>query len=481
MNLSNLLKKYQALSSPVKASVWFVICNVLQRGVSMITVPIFTRILTTEQYGVASVYHSWQQMITVFATLNLYYGVFNNGMTKYPKDRDGYLSSLQSLASVITLVILAVYLVTYKFWNEIFNLPTNLMLVMFVDIFFTSAFAFWSARQKYDYKYKSLVGITLFIAVGSPILAVICILLVERSAEARILSFALVNIIVGACLYYSNLKKGKKFFDAEYWKYALCFNIPILPHYLSQTFLQQSGRIMIADMEGEGKAAIYSVAYSVAMLMLLVTNGINNTYIPYTYKCLKNNKYDSLKKNTNYLVVFVGICVLFMMLFGPEVIKIFATSEYYEAIWIIPPVSLAVYFMFLYPLFGNIEFYYEEKKYVTIASVIGAVANILLNIVLIDKFGYIAAGYSTLLCYILFSVCHYVFMKKVINKNIPNTEVYNMKFIGAFSCVVIVAMVYVLMIYKWFIARWMTAIVLLLALLIRRNDVIRVLKELGKK
>jgi O-antigen/teichoic acid export membrane protein len=104
-------KKYNAIPAPVKASIWFTICNVLQKGISMITVPVFTRLLTTDQYGVYSVYQSWYSIITVFATLNLYYGVFNNGMIKYKDDRDRFTSSMQGLTTTITLALFVVYLV----------------------------------------------------------------------------------------------------------------------------------------------------------------------------------------------------------------------------------------------------------------------------------------------------------------------------------------------------------------------------------
>ena len=102
--MKKILNKYHSLSNPVKASIWFTICNVLQKGISMITVPVFTRLLTTEQYGVYSVYQSWYSIIGVFATLNLYYGVFNNGMIKYEKDKNAFTSSMQGLTTTVTAI-----------------------------------------------------------------------------------------------------------------------------------------------------------------------------------------------------------------------------------------------------------------------------------------------------------------------------------------------------------------------------------------
>lgn len=481
MNIRILFQKYKNISAPVKAGLWFAICNILQKGISMITVPIFTRILTTKQYGVFSVYQSWSQIIMVFATLNLYCGVFNNGMIKYEDDKDGFTSSAQGLTTITSAGLFIIYYIFKDFWNSLFELSTNMMVVMFVEIFFVAIFSLWSARQRYEFKYKDLIIITMIMSFVSPLIGIFAVLSTDFKAEARILSFALVNIAVGIFLCIRNYKAGRTFFKAEYWKYMLLFNLPLVPHYLSQIVLQQSDRIMISKIVGKDEAAIYSVVYNVSTIMLLVTTAINNTFIPYTYKTIKEKKYDKLKSNTNILVILVGMCVFFVMAFGPEIIKIFAPKEYYEAIWIIPPVATTVYFMFLYPLFGNVEFYYEKNKFVMVASTIGAVSNIIMNLFFIRIFGYIAAGYTTLVCYIMFSACHYLFMKKILRQKLPGIKLYDIKFIFIFSLIVLTVMCVMLCIYELTILRYLLIIAMTVVLIIKRKYFINALINIKNK
>ena len=78
-NKYNVLKKYSELPIPLKASFWFLITGFLQKGISVITTPIFTRLLSTSEYGQLSIYNSWAGIITIFATLNLSAGVFMRG------------------------------------------------------------------------------------------------------------------------------------------------------------------------------------------------------------------------------------------------------------------------------------------------------------------------------------------------------------------------------------------------------------------
>jgi len=248
--MNKLLDKYKSLPLPVKAGLWFTICNFIQKGISFITVPIFTRVMTTEQFGTVSVYNSWMSLLTVFLTLNLFYGVFNNGMTKYEDAREEYTSSMQGLVTVISLLCFGIYFSFQGFFNNLFELSTALICVMFVEILIHSSLSFWAARQRFEFRYKLLVVITLSVAVLGSITSLIAVFLTESKAEARIISHAGIVVLICGGLYVYNLVKGKRFYHWKFWKFALLFNIPLIPHYLSIMVLSQSDRIIISKLVG---------------------------------------------------------------------------------------------------------------------------------------------------------------------------------------------------------------------------------------
>ena len=172
-------------------------------------------------------------------------------------------------------------------------------------------------------------------------------------------------------------------------------------------------------------------------------------------------------------------CMLVVIIcFGPEIIRIFASPAYYEARWIIPPVALSVYFTFLYTLFGNVEFYYEANKFIMVASVFGAVVNVILNYIFIPMFGYIAAGYTTLFCYILFSVSHYLFHIKVLNKMTDGVRVYDMKFIVLISAAMVIFALSVVFVYDVIIVRYAIIAAICTVMFIKRNYFIEKIKSL---
>jgi O-antigen/teichoic acid export membrane protein len=122
--VTGIIKKYKNLPDGVKASLWFTICSILQKGISFITVPIFTRMLSTEEYGVISLFSSWQSVLSIFATLNLSYQIFNNGMVKYENDRDGYTTAMLGLSNLTTTILFVVYLIFRVPLNKLFEIES---------------------------------------------------------------------------------------------------------------------------------------------------------------------------------------------------------------------------------------------------------------------------------------------------------------------------------------------------------------------
>lgn len=473
IRLVNLLDRYKRLSQPVKASFWFIVCSILQKGISLISTPIFTRLLTKEQYGVYTVYQSWYSIIAIFATLSLNCGYFVNGLTKYSDRKNEFVSSMQGLATTATILVFAVYCLCPSFWNRQLKMDTLFVLLVFVELLFVPAYQFWMVEQRYEYRYRGLIAVTLFIACASPLIGVVTVLNTEYKAEARVLSYVLVQVAVGLVFYIRNMWRGRRPFNGEYWRYALRFSIPLIPHYLSQIVLQQSDRIMINDMVGTGEAAVYGVAYTLSTLMIIVTNAVEASFTPYCYKSLKAKKYDGIRSNAAGLIVFVAACCLGVSLLGPELIAILASAEYAEAVWIIPPVSASVYFMFLYNVFGVMQFYYEYTQFAMVASCVAAAMNVGLNYVFIAKYGYIAAGYTTLVCYLVFAIAHIVVSTWIARKKTNGMGMCDLKLCVIVTAVLLAVTLACNVLYQLPVVRYGLIAFALVGLVLFRKKLIR--------
>ena len=143
---SGIIDRYKALPKQVKASVWFLICSFLQRGISVLTTPIFTRLLSTAEYGSYNVFYSWLGIVTLFVSLNLYAGVFGQGLVKFDKERTVFASSLQGLTVTLVFAWTVIYLIFRDFWNNLFSLTTVQMLAMLLLVWTSAIFGFWATE-----------------------------------------------------------------------------------------------------------------------------------------------------------------------------------------------------------------------------------------------------------------------------------------------------------------------------------------------
>lgn len=482
--INKLLKGYASFSVATKAAIWFVFCNVMQKGIATITVPIFTRMLTTDEYGVYSIYLSWFNIFTIVTSLNLYYGVFNNALNRIQdkNERDRYVSSMQGLTISLTIVLALVYLPFQSFWSDLLGLNKLILWLMLAELMVEPAIQFWAARQRFEYKYKIMVTVTLIKSALNPVLGFILVFAEsDDKAFARILSIVIVEVVFAGCIMVYQFVRGRIFFDKANWKYALGFNIPLIPHYLSGTILNQGDRIMIENMEGESEVGIYSVAYSVGMLVQLFTNAINNSLTPWMYDKLNRKEYKNIRKVVNCILLFLGGIIIMLCFFVPELIRIFAAEEYYEAIYVVPPVASSVYFIFLYNIFAIPQMYYERQKFMSVASIIAAVLNILLNLAFIPIFGYYAAGYTTVVSYIIYSIGHFWFSRKVCMDEIGNFELFDSKAILLISAGVMSCSVIFVFLYKYMIIRYILATILCLVAIVQRKTIVDMIKLIRKR
>lgn len=479
--MRSFLDKYKNMSVQAKAALWFVACSFLQKGISFVTVPIFTRMMSTDEYGLYSLYLSWFQVLTIITSLNLFYGVLDNGMTKFDDDRDRYIAAMQGITISLTSICFIIYLCARGFWNTVLGLSPLLIGLMFIEMYVSPALSFWSGRQRFEYKYKRLVIITLLRSLLNPLLGILLVYFVNPTATSRVTAMVFVEIIICGTIMVFQFIKGKTFFDKKYWKYALSLAFPMLPHYLAGTILNQGDRIMIEKMVSTSAVAYYSVAYSIGMLVHIFTNAINSAMTPWLYQKMKSKDLSATKEVLNGLLLFVAVISFCMMIVSPELVLIFGSGKYIQGQYVIPPVAGSVFFIFLYGVFSLPQFYYEKTKFLMVASISAAIVNIGLNYYFIKLFGFVAAGYTTLACYILYSLGHFLVSRKVLSQELPGQTLFDIKTIGALSLSIILTAALINIVFPYTIIRYAILVGVLAIVVIKRKTIVNNLSIIKKK
>lgn len=477
IRIQRLKKKYKELNLPVRAALWFTVCQFLQKGINMVTTPVFTRLLSTSEYGIASTYGSWSEVFVIIICLSTWRGILN--LYKDHSDKDRVLTSVLSLSVTISITWFAILIILFPVLKDIIQIPFLLYLGAVVSSASQNIIVAWTVRKQYDYVYKPIITVTMINTIVSSVGGALLVAFVSRSAEGRIIPQILCTVGTAIVILFIYWRKYGLQIDKKIWIFCLSFAIPLLPHYLSEVVLHSSDRIMINAMCGSSDVAIYSVAYSVGSLVLLVASSINSVFAPYQYQQIKAQEYRKLATHTDVIIGFIALCCCGLIMFSREIVLIFGGLKYVDSIIIVVPIAMGVFYNYLFQIFARVQEYYEEKHTIVIASLSCAGLNLLLNYIFIPIFGFSAAAYTTLFCYFTFCFLHYVFYRRVCIKNIGH-EIYDIKGLViisvAFSGVAVAAS----FVDKIPILKYILLLMALLICLVKKNDIIVFIKKMKK-
>lgn len=470
-------KILKSLPRGMKASIAFFFASVITKGLAYITTPIYTRLLSADEYGQVSVFLTWENMFGIIAMFCLSYGVFNNGMLDYQGRRDEYSFSMLILSNLITCCFLGIVLCLYPFLEQWIGLNRQLIILMGLIFLFQPAYNFWTGRQRYELRYKASTIWTIVIAIFPTLVSFVCIAAWRNNRlYGRIWGSGVTQIIIYSGFYIYLGIKSKWKIEVKYWKAAFLFNLPLIPHYLSTNLLGSADKLMISRLVSASATAYYSVAYSVASVGAIVWTAINASLIPYTYEKCKEKDYRSISTVTMPILTLFAIICIFVIMLAPEVVALMATANYLEAIYAIPPVVGGVFFQVHYFVYANIVYYYKKPKYVMYASATSMILNIILNYVCIRYFGYIAAGYTTLICYFLQACFDYFALKKVVGES-----VYDMRYLGILSLSVVIVVLLSNLLYGYMLIRYIIIILFLGSIFLPRKYFVKIFAMLKNR
>jgi len=165
-------------------------------------------------------------------------------------------------------------------------------------------------------------------------------------------------------------------------------------------------------------------------------------------------------------------------LFAREGIMIFATKEYIDAVWFIPPLTMSVLFSFITGIIGNILFYYEKTWQMSAITITCAIINLVTNFFGIKYFGDIAAGYTTLGCSFIQLLLYYFVVRRY-EKNL--NKIVDLRWFFAIMIVYVGFMVYSMVFQNIFWARAGLLFAVLLAVVILHKKIIELIKSMLQK
>lgn len=451
------------MSVEVKSATVYTLSSVFSRGLAIISMPIFTRIMSSADIGVVNLYTSWYSMISIVSTLALTSGGYSLAMKEFDGERDAYESSVLTLTTIMALVIGGGLVLLSPWASPAIGLSPRLVFLMAFGLLVMPAWDFWNLRQRFEYKYK----LSFVLSVGSAVLATVAsvgaVLLVSSQpepnvnlSEARLAANYLVVYGLSAVMWILLMIRGKRFYDRRFWKFSLNLSLPLIGYSIASQVLNVSDRVMISSMVGDAETGVYGVLYSASSIALFLWTAINASFIPYLFRNIDTEGHQGIRKASNLLLAVFALVSILISWLGPEIIKVLATDEYLAAITLMPPIAAGVFLTSISNLYSNILVYYKKTKYIMFAAIAAAVVNVALNLVAIPLFGYGAAAYTTLASYIILAISQRAWATKVCRERGRMESIYEDGKLGALSVACIAATMAGIILYQTNVLRYAT-------------------------
>lgn len=426
-----------------EASIYYIFGNLFNKGIAFLTVPIFSRILSTSDYGIVNTYNSWISIFSMVMGFAIHMGV-RAAFIDYIEHIDDFLS----VCTTFTLLSGSVIFLLVGGGVELLKLDVQFSLIYMCLLqgLSTALIQNYSMYLMMRYKYKFRTALMILPNLISVIISVVAILFIVRTDLylGKIVPTALVNIGFGVLIVVLIYKKSRMLFNSEYLKYALAISAPLVIHGIALNVLSQSDRMMITWLADVSQTGIYSLIYNFSMIATVITTSLEGIWIPWFMKKLKERKIIEINELVKDYINLMTYGMISVILVGPEIVKLLAPEKYWEGIIIIPPIVLANYLIFAYTLYVNVEHFYKKTKYITGNTIIAACCNIILNYLFIPRYGYVAAAYTTFVSYFISFVLHARYAKKL------EAELYPIRlFIRPIIHIFVTVAIFYLFINKW--------------------------------
>ena len=401
----------------IKAGAGYTIGNILIKGISFISLPIFSRLLTTSDFGLYNTYISYEAILTIIFGLGMH-STIKNAFYDYKGKQKTFISTQSIIVLFVALALTIIYIALSGTINRLTGFTTVIIVFMISQSFGAAMLNIVNAKLTLDYSYKSYLYYAAFNTLLNVLLSLLFMHTFLKSDRllARIMGSALPLLIIGIFSFIRFTFIKEKKFEKEMFVYALGIGFPLVFHYLSQQIQSQFDRIMITNLVDSASTGIYSFVYTIANIFQIFFYSTDNVWGVWMLGKMEENEYANIKSKANSYMLLVTFVACSMMIVSRELIMIAGPKSYLEGANLFVPIVVGMFFLFLYTIPVVVEYYYKETKYIGATTFIAALFNIVSNYICIKMFGYTAAAYTTLASYILTFGLHWFISRMLLKK-----------------------------------------------------------------
>lgn len=372
-----------------KSIILYALSTAINKGSALLFFPLLTLLLSLEEFGEWSLVMSVSSLLLPIVSLNGSASILREGSCNI---KVGFrLLHYFTILSVIIGIIL--YVVTIIFIN--IDWVSSAVAIGSAESIIFLSLTYLRVQDK-AWTYLSISFLKTLLLLLLILYAKEYNLSLKKLLEYHLYLVALISIAITAINY-------KDFVTEKInLKNMLIFSVMLIPHSISQWIMSSSDRLILGFIENMASVGIYSLAYNIALVLMLINSGVAMaipTYLIKDYQGWKDQDNDN-RLIRSYTTIAIS---LYIVLTGLYVLDYhyFGILGYYgsEMLLLIGIIYLSIYILGLYYFFVNYLFYHKKARIISKTTLIASIMNIIFTVLLVKVVGAVGAATGTLLAY----------------------------------------------------------------------------------
>jgi len=415
INVNVLVKKKLIRSLTVYSLLGF-----LKKVIPLLLLPILTRVLKPEDYGI----------MAMFATVQAFFGPFIglgtvSSIERYYFDRNQidfpvYLSQIVYFSIFTTIVFGGIFFAFSNYISSITKIPSSILWITIIVSFGTVINRLNLIIYRVQNKSLAFAGISILETVVYFCLMLILILVFKLNWIADFYSQIIVySLLMFYGIYVLKMQKLFAFkltFNKKYLFSALSYGLPMFVHTFGLFFVNMIDKVLLTHYIGIRATGIYSIGFKMSTIMLFFVSAFNNAYVPWLYSKLatKNRKdYNDAIYSTRLACILIILFSIFILFLLPFIYPILIGRQFSDSLIISKIIIIGEMFNSFYLLLMNYILFEKKTYYIMLITLVSSILSILINIILIPLFSIQGAAFTLLIIYFIKFVLTYYFSKKI--------------------------------------------------------------------
>lgn len=382
----------------------YTLLQVVNKGIPFLLLPILTRYLDTNDYGMIATYNTFVGVLVIFIGLSMPGAVGVNYFKLEQEELQDYIGNVFNLLLVLTFIVTCIITVFQELLMTKFIIPSAWLYIAIVVALTETVtminLTLWRSQQQA----KPFALYELSQTFFNITISLVLIVGLEYGWEGRTTGSATATIIFGILSIFFIYKRGYAIlnYSIDYIKDVLKFGIPLVPHQIALWMRAGVDILLITSIVGVAQTGLYSVGYTFGSIIGIFATAFNNAYSPHLFEKLKNitdgSKIKIVKFTYLYfigIVIFsVGLSAIFAFILPYFLGEKFQNSNEY-IIWI----ALAYAFNGMYMMIVNYIFYVQKTHLLSMITISMSIFHVILSYILIKIFGAIGAAYASVISF----------------------------------------------------------------------------------